>query len=237
MKTVEHSISSGIRITAIIPAAGRGSRLGSAVPKQFVEIEGKPIIIHSLSVLDKVPMISDIIVSALSAEIPLIKKLIMDYNINKVVDVVEGGRERNQSVRNAFNKIKSTDYVLIHDAVRPLITEQAVTELINTGISYRAAISAIPVTDTVKFVDKDNILIKNVDRKGLWLAQTPQIFKYDTLSEAYKLYDRHHTDVTDEAGIVELGGTKIKIVAGSVFNIKITTKADLRLAELIVRMQ
>ncbi len=226
-----------MRITAIVPAAGRGVRLDPSMPKQFIEIEGKPILIHTLSALERVDRIDDIIVSAHSSEITLIKKLIQGFGIKRVTEVVAGGTERTLSVRNAFNRIKSADYVLIHDAVRPFITDQAFIDIINAGILHHAVISAIPVTDTVKLIDKDNMITMNVDRNGLWLAQTPQVFHYNVLAEAYRKYDKHPVDVTDEAGIVELAGIKVKVVAGSTLNIKITTEADLKLGRLIAGMQ
>lgn len=231
------SINSSMRITAIVPAAGRGVRLDPSMPKQFIEIEGKPILIHTLSALERVDRIDDIIISAHSSEITLIKKLIQDFGIKRVTEVVAGGTERTQSVRNAFNRIESADYVLIHDAVRPFITDQAFIDIINAGILHHAVISAIPVTDTVKLVDKDNMITMNVDRNGLWLAQTPQVFQYSVLAEAYLKYDKHPVDVTDEAGIVELAGIKVKVMAGSILNIKITTEADLKLGRLIAGMK
>jgi 2-C-methyl-D-erythritol 4-phosphate cytidylyltransferase len=226
-----------MRITAIVPAAGRGVRLDSSVPKQFIEINGKPILIHTLSKLDSVDMISNIIIAAHTSEITLINKLTKDFGIKKVTDVVAGGAERTQSVRNAFNRIGSADYVLVHDAARPFITEQGIVDMVHAGILYGAAINAIPVTDTVKLVDKDNMITMNVDRKGLWLAQTPQVFKYSTMLDAYNNYDGKPIDVTDEAGIMELAGIQVRVVEGSIFNIKITTEADLNLARLIAGIQ
>ena len=229
------SISS-MRITAIVPAAGRGRRLGSSVPKQFIEIDGKPILIHSLQTIDSVEEINEIIISAQTSEINTIQKLVQDFHIKKVLDVVEGGEERIQSVRNAFNRIGSTDYVLIHDSVRPFITKGLIKDVLMSGISYGAAISALPVTDTVKFTDNNGIIVKNINRSGLWLAQTPQVFKYSILAEAYRMYDARRVDVTDESGLVELLGVKVRTVAGSIFNIKITREEDLVLAQLIAGM-
>ncbi len=225
-----------MRVTALVPAAGRGTRLGSTIPKQFIELEGKPILIHTLNILDAVEEINEIIVSAQASEINTILKLIQDFNIKKVIDVVEGGNERIQSVRNAFNRIESTDYVLIHDSVRPFIKKGTIKEVLLSGMSFGAAIIAIPVTDTVKFADNNGIILKNINRKGLWLAQTPQVFQYSILSEAYKMYDLKHADITDESGLVEQLGIKVRTVAGSIFNIKITREEDLILAQLIARM-
>jgi 2-C-methyl-D-erythritol 4-phosphate cytidylyltransferase len=225
-----------MRVTAIVPAAGRGTRLGSTIPKQFIALDGKPILIYSLKILDEIEEINEIIVSAQASEINTILKLIQDFDIKKVVDVIEGGEERIQSVRNAFNRIGSTDYVLIHDSVRPFITKGIIKDVLMSGMSYGAAISAIPVTDTVKFADNKGIIVKNINRRGLWFAQTPQVFKYSILAEAYKMYDVHHADITDESGLVEQLGVKVRTVAGSIFNIKITKEEDLILAQLIVRM-
>ncbi len=234
-KTGVASISS-MRVTAIVPAAGRGKRLGSTVPKQFIELEGKPVLMYSLEALDRIEEIQDIIISAHESEINTIQKLLSDFHIKKVVDVVQGGEERVQSVRNAFNRIGATDYVLIHDSVRPFITPGTVREVLAAGIAHGAAISAIPVTDTIKFADTNGVIVKNVNRRGLWLAQTPQVFKYNILAEAYRAYDKRPVDITDESGLVELTGVKVKIVAGSILNIKITREEDLILARLIAGM-
>ncbi len=224
-----------MRITAIVPAAGMGIRLGSAVPKQFMELEGKPVLIYSLEVLNQVEDISDIIVSGSASGVSVIKKLLRTFSIGKVLDVVEGGKERMQSVRNAFDTIRTTDYVLIHDAARPFVTRAVVEGVIRAGIAHDAAISAIPVNDTVKFVDAGGTIVRNVDRRGLWLAQTPQVFRHSLLARAYELYDRQPAEVTDESGMVELMGVPVKAVAGSLLNIKITNDDDLALARLIAR--
>lgn len=226
-----------MRITAIVPAAGRGTRLGTTVPKQFIELEGKPVLVYCLGVLDNVELIRDIIVSAPQSETDTIQKIIRDAGIKKVSHVVEGGKERTQSVRNAFERVASADYVLIHDAARPFISERAVTDVIHAGVSSGAAINAIPVTDTVKCTGADNVIIKNIDRTGLWLAQTPQVFRYDLLAEAYRAYDQDPVEATDESFIVERSGAQVRIVPGSIFNIKITTESDLTLARLIAGMQ
>jgi len=225
-----------VRVTAIVPAAGKGTRLGSTIPKQFIDLNGKPVFVYSLEVIDRIEEINEIIISAQASEISEVKRFVDKFNIKKVINIVQGGEERIQSVRNAFDTIKLTDYVLIHDSVRPFITEKIVKDVLMTAIAYGAAISAVPVTDTVKFVDNNDIIVKNINRKGLWYAQTPQVFKYSLLAEAYKLYDRHPVGITDESGLVELLGTKVKVVKGSIFNIKITTEEDLILARLIEKM-
>ena len=225
-----------MRLTAIVPAAGRGRRLNSTVPKQFLSVGDKPVIIYSLEILDKMPEVRDIVIAGPAGEIDTIRKLISDFRIGKVTDVIEGGEERTQSVREAFVRVATADYVLIHDAVRPFITRELVKRTIDAGVSYGAAISAIPVTDTVKFVAGDGTIVKNVERGGLWLAQTPQVFGYGILSKAYAAYDRRPVETTDEAGLVELTGVKVKVVKGSIFNIKITGEDDLVLAKLIAGM-
>ncbi|MGC8578725.1 MAG: 2-C-methyl-D-erythritol 4-phosphate cytidylyltransferase [bacterium] len=232
---VEEPIISDVKVTAIIPAAGRGMRLGFAEPKQFIKLNKKPVLIYCLEVLDTVEEINEIIISLQPSEVDRVKKLIKQFKIKKVVDLVNGGKERIDSVRNAFTRITSTDYVLVHDSVRPFITNRIVKDVLMAGISHGAAISAIPVTDTVKLADRD-LIVKTLDRKGLWLAQTPQVFKYEVLARAYKEYEKHPVEITDESGLVELLGIKVKIVPGSIFNIKITKKEDMMLAQLIARM-
>jgi 2-C-methyl-D-erythritol 4-phosphate cytidylyltransferase len=126
--------------------------------------------------------------------------------------------------------------VLIHDGVRPFITRDIVQRVLSAAVQHGAAISALPVTDTVKFTDKDGIIVRNINRHGLWLAQTPQVFRYRTLAEAYRRYDEHPIDITDESGLVEVTGVKVKTVPGSILNIKITLEEDLVLANMIAGM-
>ncbi|MCL4477592.1 MAG: 2-C-methyl-D-erythritol 4-phosphate cytidylyltransferase [Deltaproteobacteria bacterium] len=206
------------------------------MPKQFIDIAGKPLLVYALEIIDNIPLINDIIISSPANNINFIKKLINDFNIKKVSDVVVGGNTRTQSVRNAFNKIKATDYVFIHDAVRPFITTRIITDVINRCLSTGAAICALPVMDTVKLIDGDDIVVKNVDRTNLWVAQTPQMFKYSMLTKAYEYYDQQPYDATDESSIIEQTGTKVSIVRGDIVNIKITTEADLNFAKTIVSM-
>lgn len=232
---MEEPIISDAKVTAIIPAAGKGVRLGFSEPKQFLEINKKPVLVYCLETLNSAKEINKIIISSQPTEIGRITQLVDRFKIKKVVDIVNGGEKRIDSVRNAFKSITSTDYVLIHDSVRPFITHELIKDVLLAGITYGAAISAIPVTDTVKFTDKD-LIIKTIDRKGLWLAQTPQVFKYDILYEAYKRYEKEPLEITDESSLVELIGIKVKIIHGSAFNIKITQKEDLILAQLIARM-
>lgn len=235
-KRTEEFTINNTRVTAIVPAAGRGTRLGSTVPKQFIELNGKPIFIYSLEVLDRIEEIRNIIIAAQTSGIHVIERFINLFNIKKVTDIVEGGKERVHSVRNAFERIKSSDYVLIHDSVRPFITEKIVKDVLATAITHNAAISAIPITDTVKFADDNETIVKNINRRGLWCAQTPQVFQYSMLAKAYEVYDKLAVEITDESALVELSGAKVKIVKGSIFNIKITTEEDLLLAKLIVNM-
>ncbi len=225
-----------MRVTALVPAAGRGTRLGTTVPKQFIALNGKPLLLYSLEVLDSSEDVSGIIVAAQAADIGTIRDLVREYRIRKVVDVVQGGEERTQSVRNAFRAIGTADYVLIHDGVRPFITRDIVQRVLAAAVQHGAAISALPVTDTVKFADDDGSIVKNINRHGLWLAQTPQVFRYSILAEAYRHYDEHPVDITDESGLVELTGSKVKTVPGSIFNIKITREEDLLLATMIAGM-
>ncbi|MFH0763713.1 MAG: 2-C-methyl-D-erythritol 4-phosphate cytidylyltransferase [Candidatus Omnitrophota bacterium] len=222
------------RVAAIVPAAGYGKRLGAGRKKPFVLLRNKPIASYALKVLDGCPLIDAIIVASEKSCIKDFKVLIARYGFKKIKDVVAGGRTRQASVANCIRKIPpSYDIVLIHDAARPFIDETMIRKAIRLAEKFGACIVAVPEFDTVKLADKRLFVKKTLDRKNIYQAQTPQVFRYDVIKKAYAAFKKLD-GFTDDAGLVENLGMKIKILEGSRGNIKITTREDLKLAEVLL---
>ena len=221
------------KVLAVIPAAGIGKRMGGARPKQFFEISSTPIIVFSLIVLNNCDLIDEIIISTASSEIPSCRKDIVErYHLDKVTKVVEGGARRQDSVRLALEAAESNyDFVLIHDAVRPFLTNDLIESVFKAALKTGAATAAVPVKETVKMVTKEGLVEKTLDRKFLRLIQTPQIFDFNAIFDAHQIaLNNDWDDVTDDAGMLERLGHPVEIVPGDERNIKITTPYDLQLA-------
>lgn len=221
-----------MHVTAIVLAAGKGVRLKNRIPKPLVEINSCPLIIYCLDILSSQPDIKEIIVVANPENLEYIRQNLRQYRIAKVKDIVLGGRLRQESVVKGLKAMDTcTDWVLIHDGVRPFIDKGIVSSVIKAARKYKAAIVGVPVKATIKSSGRKCIVKRTLDRKNLWEIQTPQVFKKDLILKAYKKFG--NTEVTDDASLVERLGVKVKIVMGSYFNIKITTPEDLVLAEAI----
>lgn len=222
------------RVIAVVPSAGYGKRLGSKKKKPFVLLGGKPIASYALKALGDCPAIDGIIIAAEGARIKHFKRLIDRYAIRKVVDVIAGGRTRAESVRNCLNVIgDSFDIVLIHDAARPFVDRSLIEKSIKSAARFGGCIAAIKESDTVKLADENLFIKKTLDRTSIFRAQTPQAFRYDIIKMAYD--ERRGLDnYTDDASLVEAMGVKVRIIEGSTRNIKITTKEDLKLAEVLL---
>ncbi len=220
------------KTTALIAAAGCGSRMGAIIPKQFININNKPILIHTLTVFDTCSDIDDIVIISRADDNDYIKDLIEKHNIKKVSNIVAGGETRQQSVINGLNSVES-DIVLIHDGARPFITHKQINELINTANIHSAAALGIPVTDTLKLSENGSIA-KTVDRDKLYGIQTPQVFKTELIKKAHLYALENNISVTDDCSVCEAMGIEVKIIEGSPLNIKITTPDDLILAEGIL---
>ncbi|MCX5686266.1 MAG: 2-C-methyl-D-erythritol 4-phosphate cytidylyltransferase [Candidatus Omnitrophica bacterium] len=222
------------RVIAIVPAAGYGKRLGAGGKKPFVLLRKRPIASYALKVLDDCPLIDAIIVASEKSCIKDFKVLIDRYGFKKIKNVVAGGRTRQASVANCIREIPpSYDIVLIHDAARPFIDEKVIKKSIHLAEKFGACIVAVPELDTVKLADKRLFVKKTLDRKKIYRAETPQAFRYDVIKKAYAA-NKHLDRFTDDAGLVENLGLKIKILKGSCGNIKITTREDLIQAEALL---
>lgn len=224
-----------MRVAAIVPAAGKGRRIKSKIDKLYIELCGKPIIAHTLLRLSGNRYINEIIVVVNKKRIKTFKRRIVDRFDIKKVKIVSGGRERSDSVFNALKKVSGNiDYVLIHDGVRPFITNKLINASLKTAQRFKASVAAVPVKPTLKYVKKDGHIQDTPDRKRFWEAQTPQVFKRDLIEKAYRGLSRKKIDITDDSMLVEQIGLRPKIVLGSYSNIKITTPEDLKLAKLFL---
>ncbi len=222
----------------VVPAAGSGSRMQSTTPKQYLSLCHKTILDQTLSRLLSVPEISGIVL-ALSVDDAFFSASEF-CNHSKIYPVI-GGKERSDSVLSALeflrDKIQDDDWVLVHDAARPCVTRESIESLkAELADNPVGGILAIPVADTLKAVDSQNSILKTIDRRSLWQAQTPQMFRFGVLYSALKNVNSQEL-VTDEASAIELAGLSAKIILGRTDNIKITRPTDLDLAEFILQKQ
>lgn len=216
--------------TAIIVAAGFGTRFGSDIPKQFVEILGKPVLIHVLERFQECAEIDSIVLVVAADEVERTKKILEKYPFSKLTGITSGGRTRAESVYKGLHNIDpATVIVAVHDGARPLVSTEEIKQTIEKAMEFDAACLVAPVTDTIKEID-GQMIIGTVDRRNLRRALTPQAFKIELLNEAFA--DGNFDEaVTDESYLVEKLGHAIAYVAGSSKNIKITHPEDVRIAE------
>jgi 2-C-methyl-D-erythritol 4-phosphate cytidylyltransferase len=223
-------------VVALVPAAGRGLRMGGFVPKQFLSLGGQPLIIQSLRMLQAAPVVDRIILAVPLADVEYCEREIVSrHGFTKVTKVVVGGAERQDSVRCALDQVPSdTEIVLIHDAVRPFVTLRMIDEVVAAARKEGAAIIALPMRDTVKQVGADGVIERTVDRTPLWLAQTPQAFRRDWIETAHRKAHAEGVRATDDAFLVEWLGHSVSVVEGSGENIKVTRPEDLVIGEAIL---
>jgi 2-C-methyl-D-erythritol 4-phosphate cytidylyltransferase len=217
-----------LKVSAIIPAAGKGRRFGSSKQKLLALIAGQPLLIHTLGSLSKAFSFSEIIVAAPLGRVGVFQSLLKRHGFG-FVKVLAGGKTRAESVHRALEAVSPfCDFVLVHDAARPWVERSLVRRLVAAAKKTGAAISAIPVTSTVKKVDPSKkVILKTVDRALLWLAQTPQVFRKDLLARRYRALGLKAYLATDEAALFDGASTRVVVVEGSPKNIKITTPEDL----------
>lgn len=223
-------------VVALVPAAGRGIRMGGSVPKQFLSLGGEPLVVQSLRTLQAAPVVDQIVLAVPSADIEYCEKEIVSrHRFTKVACVVPGGAERQDSVRHALAQVHpETEIVLIHDAVRPFVTQGMIEEVVAAARKEGAAIIALPMRDTVKQVRADGTIERTVNRTPLWLAQTPQAFRRDWIEAAHKKAYDEGIRATDDAFLMEWLGHSVAVVEGSGENIKVTRPEDLVIGEAIL---
>lgn len=224
-------------VTAIIVAGGKGKRMGQALNKQFIKIGGKEILARTIEVFQNLYEINEIIVVCAEGEIEYCKENIINkYGFSKVVKIVTGGMERQDSVRNGLvNCNSNTNIVVIHDGARPFVTSSIIKESIKCARECGACTAAVPVKDTIKRVDEDKFSIDTPSREGLYAVQTPQAFKYDLILEGHKQAKNMDIFATDDTMLIEYMGFRVKIIDGSNTNIKITTGDDLIFADAVLK--
>lgn len=222
--------------TAIIAAAGAGTRMASDRPKQFLLLAGTPVIFHTLKPFEECDSIQEVIVVLPAEESAGFLALVEKFGVRKVARVVPGGATRADSVKRGLMAIRSAtaEIVVVHDGVRPFVSVEEITSTIAAAQTDGAAILAAPVTDTVKQV-RGGKVVRTLDRVELRRALTPQCFQYELLREAYRRADVNDPSLTDESALVEQLGRPVSVVEGSWKNIKITTPSDLLMAEAILR--
>ena len=224
------------KTAAIIVAAGEGHRMGTSIAKQYLPIFSVPIIVHTLNFFENCAQIDEIILVVKKDEVEKNRQeIVQQYGFKKIKSVVGGGHEQQNSVFNGLKALlPGGQLVVVHDGVRPLLTETELDKVLEAGKLFGAATLATPVKETIKEVDREGLVVKTLNRDNLWSIQTPQVFHWDILWPAMQKAMVCGFSANDEAGIVEWDGNKVKIVQGNYDNIKITTPDDLERARLIM---
>ncbi|NLP35372.1 MAG: 2-C-methyl-D-erythritol 4-phosphate cytidylyltransferase [Clostridiales bacterium] len=230
------------KITAIVLAAGKGNRMNTPVAKQFLILRDKPVLYYSLKAFEDSSVDEIILVTGSDQKEYCINNIIQPYQLNKVTQIVEGGKERYDSVYQALLHIEETDYVLIHDGARPFITKEFIEEMISQVIDHNACIFGTPVKETVKTVDSNRYITSTPNRNTMWLAQTPQAFSFEAIKKAYTIFykenNKNQVAITDDAMVYETYlGKPVKMIPGDYRNIKITTPEDLTIAEAFLNKE
>lgn len=224
-------------VGVIIPAGGKSERMGGGAKKQFLELAGKPVWVHTVEKFQNCPEIDSIVIAGPSEAIEEMKKKANAMTFDKVRAIVAGGEQRQDSVRSALDVMKAfaPDILLVHDAVRPLISSNLIMGIIAAAEQYGAAIPAVQPKDTVKVSHGDSFVDATADRATLWLVQTPQGFRSSLLYSAFEGAMKDDFFGTDDASLVERMGVKVKIIEGNYENVKITTPDDVQFAEFLLR--
>ncbi len=232
------------RVTAILPAAGLGTRMGAETPKQFLSLDGVPVLLFTLRRLAACPAISDFIIATRAEEVDSLTASVAEEDLGRPVRVVRGGDSRQDSVANALTHVSSeTELILVHDAVRPLVTVSQIERVIAEAAACGAAILGIPAMDTVKEVKRASLpndvalITATIPRERVVLAQTPQVFRALLLIQAFGQARQDGVTASDEAGLVERTGHDVHVVVGSERNLKITRPGDMELAEFYLRQE
>lgn len=227
------------KVTAIVLAAGKGSRMNSDIPKQYLTLLGKPVLFYSLQAFEN-SAVDEIILVTGSGEQEYCKKEIVEkYQFGKVTHIVEGGAERYHSVHHGLLAAEGAEHVLIHDGARPLISSTVINEAITTVKKAGACVVGMPVKDTIQLVDENKAILSTPTRSKTWLAQTPQCFAYELALSSYnKAIESGATDITDDAMVVrQYGDAKVVMLEGGYENIKVTTPEDIAVAECFLKMR
>jgi len=222
-------------VGVIIPAGGAGRRFGGRTPKQFVRLEGVPILVRTVALFAMRRDVAAIVVAAPSGDLPRVRRMLAEAG-HGTVTVVAGGKERQHSVWNGLQALPSScEFVLVHDAVRPFTPSRVISSVVKEARACGASVVGVPVGDTLRREGRAGFLSATVDRAHLWAVQTPQGFRTELLREAHREAARKGILRTDETSLVELMGIEARVVQGTQSNIKITTKNDLEFARFLAK--
>ncbi len=230
-------IRENMKVTSIILSAGKGKRMNSTISKQYMMLNGKPLIYYTLKAFET-SITDDIIIVTGEDDKDYIRNDIVEkYEFKKVSKIVSGGKERYNSSYNGILAADDADYVLIHDAARPCITQENINELIHSVKQYKACIPGVPVKDTIKIANENGEVTDTPDRNKLWQIQTPQAFDRELILDAYhKMIAKKDYLVTDDSMVVEkFSDIKVRIIVGEYTNIKVTTPEDMRIVEKMIK--
>lgn len=224
-----------MKTAAIVLAAGKGSRMQADRPKQYLLLKEKPVLYYSLKAFEESSM-DEVVLVVGEGEVEYCQKEIVDaYKFKKVTAIIEGGKERYHSVYNGLKEMckNGVDYVFIHDGARPFVTVELIHKLLEEVKIHQACVAGMPVKDTIKMVDNDQFVTATPERRLVWLVQTPQVFDYKLVYEAYeKIMEKEQAGITDDAMVVEqMTGHPVKLIEADYRNIKITTPEDIVIGE------
>jgi len=217
------------KVGAVIVAAGESRRMGG-VDKVFAPLGGKPVLARVVDVFQRCNSVDQIVIILNKQKLKSGQQLVAEQDWFKITDVCPGGERRQDSVLSGLNRLSHCSWVVIHDGARPLVTEELIGGGLEAAKETGAAIAAVPVTDTIKVAEDDQFVRETPPRQNLWVVQTPQVFRFDIIVEAYR---QAKGEVTDDATLVERLGYRVKLYMGSYDNIKVTTPEDLALAEVL----
>jgi 2-C-methyl-D-erythritol 4-phosphate cytidylyltransferase len=226
-----------LRTAAIVAAAGRGQRAELGFNKIFAPLLGEPVIAHALRALERCDEVGAVVVVTQEGDIAALREVVERGAFGKVCDIVAGGPRRQDSIALGLAALSpDTQIVIIHDAARPLVSPELLSESVRVCEAYGSAVAAVPVSDTVKRAGASRDVVKTLEREGLWAVQTPQTFRYELIKRAYDLGAAGPT-VSDDAYLVELLGERVHLIEGSRHNLKITVPDDLALAEALLAVR
>ncbi len=226
-----------MKTAAVVLAAGKGSRMQADRPKQYLLLKEKPILYYSLKAFED-SCIDEVVLVVGEGEVEYCQKEIVEnYYFGKVTAITEGGKERYHSVYEGLKKVSDADYVFIHDGARPFVTPELIEKLLKEVKEHKACVAGMPVKDTIKLVDDNQMVTATPDRRYVWMVQTPQVFDYKLVYEAYeRMMAGDQTGITDDAMVVEkMTGHPVKLVEADYRNIKITTPEDIVIGESFLK--
>ena len=225
------------KICTLIPAAGEGNRLKSAVKKPYVALAQKPILTHTIQRFEQNTAVDEIFVLVNEADFEMCRATVLaPYAFQKVQPLIAGGATRQQSVHNGVRALPAdTDFVIVHDGVRPFVTDETIFACLDAAAEWGAAVAAVPVKETIKMANAEDFIVETPPRERLWTVQTPQVFRKSLLEKAHQIAEEKQLTATDDAALVEHLGHPVKLVNGSYANVKITTPEDLRIANVFLQ--